>query len=129
MCRRRNCGAPLRGGRCLGHKTVPKQECGGGRSGAGASSCAGLRGAVVGCESDGPQERQRHSGSVISLGSVSVPGAAGGLGFCVPDSSSEIGVAGEERPSARAAMKLRRQRGGVSAAVRVLQRERSAGRR
>ena len=118
--------------------------------------CTGLCGAVVSSGSDGMQERQRHSGSVISLGdmrvsggdgslgfcvlcfcavggssksdgmqerqrhrrsvsrlrSVSVSGAAGGLrvsvmGVCAVGGSSKRGVAGKERLSARASVKLR----------------------
>ena len=133
MRQRRNCGAPLSGGRCLGHKTVPKQECGGGRSGAGASSCAGLRGDGVSSGSDGTQERQRHSGSVSSLRGVRISGAAGGLGFCVlgvcaVSGSSDSRLSDEERPSARVAAKLRRRRAGASAVVCVRKWERSAGR-
>ena len=80
------------------------------------------------------QERQRHSGSVISLGDMRVSGGDGSLGFCVlcfcaVGGSSKSGVAGEERPSARAAAKMRRRRDGASAAVCVRQRERSAGSR
>ena len=133
LWRRRNCGAPLSGGRCLGHKTVPKKERGAGRFDAGASSCAGLIGVVVSSGSDGTQEHQRHSRSVRSLGGVHISGAARGLRFCVlgvygVGDSSKSRVAGKERLSARVAAKLRRRRGGVSAAVCVRQREQSAGR-
>ena len=108
--RRRNCGAPLSGGMCLRHKTVPKQERG--RSGAGASSCACLRRGIVSSKSNGMQERQRHRRSVSRLRSVSVSGAAGGLrvsvmGVCAVGGSSKRGVAGKERLSARASVKLR----------------------
>ena len=81
-----------------GTRLSSKQECGGGRAGAGASLCGGVRRAVGISGSDGTQERQRHSGSLSSLRSVSIPGAARGvgvivLGVCEGGGSSERGVA------------------------------------
>ena len=90
----------MSGGRlaAAGTRLSAKQEHGSGKAAAGASLCAGGGVGVRSSRSGGTQERQRHSGSVSSLGIVSVSGAARGVGVSMlgvreGSGSSEIGVA------------------------------------